>query len=624
MEEHGGESNAFTAHEHTHYYFDVQWPYLGGALDRFAQFFLCPLFTEGATERELSAVESEFAKNLQQDAWRLQQLTKSAADERHPWSRFNAGNRRSLSAEGVRSALVQFHASHYSSNLMSLAVLGRETLEALEALVAPLFAAVHNRLVPPPAWPDAFPYPNERLCRHYRVVPVKEHSFLTLTWPLPPIRGLYRSKPFRYVSHILGHEGEGSLLSLLKRRGWADELMAGENQSHSDFATFGVTITLTDLGNAHIDELVPLVFSCVAMIRSASPLPKWVFDEIGGVSRMRLRFQDTVEPSQAVLHLSETLQHVPPKHALVASFLYDEWAPDQIAAILARLTPRCMLLTHVCMLHRDVATQSEPWFGTPYTVAPISDALLAACESPPTLEELKWPEPNVFVPTDFALVCDQQTAPQPKPKRAAEPTADAVGAALAAVDVSDGGNGSSSSSAAARATLAAALASRGQIEPPALIHDTVLCEVWHKIDRTFRRPKTNLYMDVVAPVACESPTSAMLTALLFRLLSDELTEFAYPAEIAGLTCEGGAVLSSAHSLRCPTPPCVPLRARSSHDPPKSHARSSAPACRHGAPPHDRLLRGRRGSLAQAAASASTRPRAPRGPSDRRGTPRGAA
>ena len=112
---------------------------------------------------------------------------------------------------------------------------------------------------------------------------------LRALWRTIVRHGLYRSKPFRYVSHILGHEGEGSLLSLLKRRGWADELMAGENQSHSDFATFGVTITLTDLGNAHIDELVPLVFSCVAMIRSASPPPKWVFDEIGGVSRMRLR-----------------------------------------------------------------------------------------------------------------------------------------------------------------------------------------------------------------------------------------------------------------------------------------------------------------------------------------------
>ena len=214
MEEHGGESNAFTAHEHTHYYFDVQWPYLGGALDRFAQFFLCPLFTEGATERKLSAVESEFAKNLQQDAWRLQQLTKSAADERHPWSRFNAGNRRSLSAEGVRSALVQFHASHYSSNLMSLAVLGRETLEALKPSSRPLRRRA-QRLVPSQRG-GRLPIPTRGSAAiewfQSRSTPSNSHVAAAAR-PRP-----LRSKPFRYVSHILGHEGEARS-SLLKRRG---------------------------------------------------------------------------------------------------------------------------------------------------------------------------------------------------------------------------------------------------------------------------------------------------------------------------------------------------------------------------------------------------------------------
>ena len=32
----------------------------------------------------------------------------------------------------------------------------------------------------------------------------------------------------RLVGHLLGHEGPGSLLSLLKARGWADALCAGE------------------------------------------------------------------------------------------------------------------------------------------------------------------------------------------------------------------------------------------------------------------------------------------------------------------------------------------------------------------------------------------------------------
>ena len=50
---HGGSSNAYTSSEETNYYFDVQHQHLAGALDRFAQFFIAPLFTETATQREL-------------------------------------------------------------------------------------------------------------------------------------------------------------------------------------------------------------------------------------------------------------------------------------------------------------------------------------------------------------------------------------------------------------------------------------------------------------------------------------------------------------------------------------------------------------------------------------------
>jgi hypothetical protein len=40
---HGGTSNAYTAPDHTNYFFDIQPAYLDEALDRFAQFFISPL-----------------------------------------------------------------------------------------------------------------------------------------------------------------------------------------------------------------------------------------------------------------------------------------------------------------------------------------------------------------------------------------------------------------------------------------------------------------------------------------------------------------------------------------------------------------------------------------------------
>ena len=73
----GGQSNAFTDNEDTVYYFDMaaeSYDKFKEGLLRFGSFFSGPLFTESATGRELNAIESENAKNLQSDVFRLYQV----------------------------------------------------------------------------------------------------------------------------------------------------------------------------------------------------------------------------------------------------------------------------------------------------------------------------------------------------------------------------------------------------------------------------------------------------------------------------------------------------------------------------------------------------------------------
>jgi insulysin len=72
---HGGSSNAYTDSEDTVYFFDVNAEFLDGALDRFSQFFISPLFTESATNRELNAIDSEHAKNINNDGFRIYQVS---------------------------------------------------------------------------------------------------------------------------------------------------------------------------------------------------------------------------------------------------------------------------------------------------------------------------------------------------------------------------------------------------------------------------------------------------------------------------------------------------------------------------------------------------------------------
>jgi len=117
--------------DETVYYFDVHPPALPGALDRFAQFFISPLFTDSCTEREILAVDSENKKNLQQDMWRLYQLEKSTSSKSHAYWRFGTGNKETLwdapLAEGrkIREELIKWYEENYSANVMKLTVLGK-------------------------------------------------------------------------------------------------------------------------------------------------------------------------------------------------------------------------------------------------------------------------------------------------------------------------------------------------------------------------------------------------------------------------------------------------------------------------------------------------------------------
>jgi insulysin len=224
LNEHGGFSNAFTAETHTTYYFDVHHAHLRPALDRFAQFFVAPLFNAGCTEREMLAVDSENKKNLLQDNWRAHQLEKSLGNPAHPYHHFGTGNLETLGALprerglDIRAVLIDFYTAHYSSNLMTVVVMGREALDELQAWIQADFAGVPNSNAAAPAWPDRLPWREGNHGSLTRIKTIKDSKSVSLNWLIPRAGHGHAQHPQKYFSYLLGDEGEGSLLALLKKK----------------------------------------------------------------------------------------------------------------------------------------------------------------------------------------------------------------------------------------------------------------------------------------------------------------------------------------------------------------------------------------------------------------------
>lgn len=189
----------------------------------FAQFFIAPTFSPSSVNREILAVDSENQKNLQVDPWRMNQLDKSTCQPDHPYSKFGTGNLKTLQTEpeklglNVRDELLKFHTKYYSSNLMTLCLLGKESLDELQAYAVDMFSAVPNKNL------DHINFGTDPYLRDgtyiYNVTPVQDLRQLSLSWVIPDSRDNYQANPSNYISHLVGHEGPGSLLSELKKKG---------------------------------------------------------------------------------------------------------------------------------------------------------------------------------------------------------------------------------------------------------------------------------------------------------------------------------------------------------------------------------------------------------------------
>lgn len=515
LSKNSGYSNAYTSSMHTNFYFEVANNALQGALDRFAQFFICPLFSASGKDREINAVDSENKKNLENDDWRLYQLMKSGTSANHPYHGFSTGNRSTLTGDGVdvREELLKYHRSHYSANLMRLVVLSNETLDNLTDWTVSRFSDVVNKDLPVPFYSNS-PYQNAKFDGSQLLVakPIKEMRSLQLVFPAPDTSPYWESHPSRYLSHLIGHESEGSLLYHFKEKKWATGLSAGPSVISSSYGEFVIGVDLTREGLNHYKEIIADIFKYCTMLQNEKP-QKWVFDEMRNQSLANFRFRQKASSSATASRLASSLHglqyyntgledpianrkgvpeigEIPSSHFLSLS-LMRKFEPNLITKYASYLNPhnfKAMLVAKE-PFEKMSDVKHEKWYNTVYKTQSIDDALKSS------LEEISHgahqnkvfhlPPHNNYLPTDFSL--------------AATPS----------------------------------------IEPkyPKLIEADSRCKLWYRINTKLAGPRSALVFKFNLPGCTSTPLNSVLLSLFLDVLDDDLNGTSYLASLAGLSHE---------------------------------------------------------------------------------------
>lgn len=399
LKSNGGYNNAYTAGDHTNYHFEIRHEALEGALDRMAQFFIAPLFTPEFTDREMNAVNSEHQLYLENDNWRQFQLHCMHYRQGHPANQFNVGNLKTLTGT-TQAELLAFHRAHYSANTMTLAVTSNASLDQQEAWVRTYYAEIENRHLEPIRFDPNFS-PAKPALRIIRMEPVKDLRTLTLEFALPVMGQFYASKPGQLLGSIIGDEGTGSLLSVLKAEGLATGLGAGSHDSSPDFGTFDINVSLTPAGLANYSRVLQLIFGAIDQIKAAD-YPAYLFAERRAMAQLDEMFSNRGDGANRAVFLANQLRNVPMAIAEREPFLWLDPDPTGYQLILDHLRPDNAL---VSLVAKGVTTDAvEPHYGTRFSYTEESGPAYTSLLKPAAVTAFHLPKPNPFIPDSADLL----------------------------------------------------------------------------------------------------------------------------------------------------------------------------------------------------------------------------
>jgi len=487
ISKHGGNHNAFTAHDVTNYFFEIENDALADALDRFAPFFISPTFDSEYIEREKNAVNAEYTSKSKDDGRRIYSAEKQAMNPVHPYAQFATGSLKTLEDRPdslIRDELLAFYQQHYSAKKMTLALIGNYDLDTLEQWTKDRFSAIPvGKPVAETTRPSL--YQQNQLPLDLQIEPIKELRQLKLTFPMPESLSQYQYKPLQIINHLLGHEGEGSLLALFKQRGWAEGLSAGQGVSTPWESTLSVNVQLTMIGLYRIDEITAAVFAYIELVKSGLQDPEFIqrmYSEQHQLAELAFANQEKSKAGHYAVRLANNLRHLEPSQVIYGDYQWQTPNPKVLKPYLNQLNADNLVRV---LIAPEVETNTQDiWYDTKMMLRPAVIKTETATKEPILRDkyrvQLFLPVENPFIPDSFSLT-------------------DA----------------------------------KAQAVPETLIDQQGL-RLWYYPEQEFRLPKAKVFINLHNQEVSDNAKDRIIAQLFSHSVNELISSYTYPAYVAGL------------------------------------------------------------------------------------------
>ncbi|MFC3093249.1 peptidase M16 [Alteromonas sediminis] len=381
----GGNVNAWTAGEHANFHFSCLPQHSPIALPAFFDAMAHPLLKKASIEKEIQSIDAEFAFKKKDDLRRLYQIHKETSNPAHPFSKFSVGNANIYSqhsTEKLQAMLRELHTSRYTSGQIRVVFCAPEidskTISTFKQLLSLFPDDNSDDLVLPPL------YLADQLQRKISIKPLQNARRLIITFALQT--DIHRIKPaLAYLSHILGDEGQNSLLAYLKNQGWATNLIAGSGIEGSGFKDFNVSIQLSVSGEAHINTIVEAVFYTLSLVQHNQE--DWRWEEKRTLDKLARDYNQSAPTLDTICELAESSweKHVP--------------APQLNAETIA-LALSYFVVDNLRLKHISPNVQTEvacKYYDAEYKNAAVSNQDIQRWRSPRVFEDIQLADQNPYI-----------------------------------------------------------------------------------------------------------------------------------------------------------------------------------------------------------------------------------
>lgn len=355
VNKHQGEQNGVTKAFTTSFYFRIDNAGLKEFIPALVDAIRNPTFSEENILKEINNVNSEismrmtFNKNMA-----YYKLLKTIGN---PKSRlFQDGfaniDAASIDLKALRRQLLDFHAKHYSANIMSLSVVTDIDFRTVRKRVEKYFGRVPNKQVKREFFNSTNsyvqPFTPETFKRVYYLEGFTEPSKMTVFFQAPSDMSGMRFRALDFFSYFLNYFAEKSLKQKLIQRGLItsfSDTIALQDYVNSIYV---VAFTLTPLGLERPSEILKEFFKFVEFVNRL-PQKQEIFDDLAKASKysflfgVKSEFMDFSAVDQnyfdRAVDFSETLQDYPVDMVFTARNVMYEYNQTDFEKLLASLKP---------------------------------------------------------------------------------------------------------------------------------------------------------------------------------------------------------------------------------------------------------------------------------------------